>query len=72
MAIYWKLATHMRTEGWTNASKLAEAVGISKPAAYRIFEGKPLDRIDVATLEALARKLKVKPLTLLEYKKEKT
>lgn len=60
----------MKKRGWTNANQLADGAGLTKPAAYRVVAGEPLERIEVATLEALARAFKVKPWALLEWTEE--
>lgn len=65
--IRWNVAGPMKRKGWTTAYQLARETGISQPAAHRVLAGKPLDRIDVHTLEALARAFRVKPWTLLRY-----
>jgi transcriptional regulator with XRE-family HTH domain len=53
--VRWNIETHMRKKGWTTAYQLAKETGISQPAAHRVLSGDELDRIDVGTLEALAR-----------------
>lgn len=65
--IRWNLARHMERRGIENAYQLAAFAGLSKPTASRLVEGVALERIDVATLEALARAFRVRPWTLLEY-----
>lgn len=65
--IRYAIATHMRRKGWTNAYQLAKGAGITQPLAARVIAGGPLERLDVATLEALARAFRVKPWALLEY-----
>jgi transcriptional regulator with XRE-family HTH domain len=65
--IRWNVARHMAKRGWSTAYQLAKESGISQPAAARVLAGLPLDRIDVATLDALVRAFRVKPWVLLEY-----
>ena len=67
--IRWNVAKQMKERGWSNASQLAAGAGMTKPAAYRVVAGEPLERIDVATLETLAHVFKCSPWSLLEYKK---
>jgi transcriptional regulator with XRE-family HTH domain len=57
----------MERRGLENAYQLAAFAGLTKPLASRLLAGAPLERIDVATLEALARAFRVKPWALLEY-----
>lgn len=57
----------MARKGWTTAYQLARESGISQPAAARVLAGAPLERIDVATLESLARAFRVRPWALLEH-----
>jgi DNA-binding Xre family transcriptional regulator len=66
--IRWNVRKQMEERGWSNANQLAAGAGMTKPAAYRVFAGEPLDRIDVATLERLARVFKCSPWSLLDYK----
>ena len=59
-------------KGWKNAHQFAIGAGLSAPAAARIFEGEPLDRIDVRTLERLARAFGLKaPWALLDYRPDR-
>lgn len=58
----------MLARGWTTAYQLAKHANISRPGALRLLSGHPVERIDVTTLEAVARALRVRnPLALLEY-----
>ncbi len=57
----------MAKHGLTNANQLREFAKLTVPTAYNVLSGAPLQRIEVATLEALARAFKCKPWTLLEY-----
>lgn len=69
--IYWNVESHMTRKGWTTAYQLAKHAGISRPGALRVLSGHPVERIDTATLLALAKAFGVKdPLSLLEYRKE--
>jgi DNA-binding Xre family transcriptional regulator len=65
--IRWNLSKHMARKGWTTAYQLAKETGISQPAAHRVLSSEPVGRIDVATLESLARAFRVKPWALLEH-----
>lgn len=66
--IRWNIAKHMQRKGWASAYQLAKETGISQPAAANVLGGAPLERIDVAALEKLARAFRVKPWALLEYR----
>lgn len=65
--IRYSLEKHMKRKRWKNANQLAKGADIPPPLAYRVLAGEPLDRIEVATLEKLARVFGVKPWTLLEH-----
>lgn len=65
--IRWNVAKYMARKGWTTAYQLAQGAGISQPAAANVLAGRPLERIDVAALEKLARAFRVRPWALLEY-----
>jgi DNA-binding Xre family transcriptional regulator len=65
--IRWNLDRHMAKRGLTNAYQLAAFAGLTKPTAARVLAAEPLERIDVATLHALATAFRVKPWALLEY-----
>lgn len=65
--IVWNLAPLMKRRGLANAYQLAAFAGLTKPTAARVLAGAPLERIDVATLEALARAFRVQPWRLLVY-----
>ena len=66
MPIRWNLDRHLARKGWTNARQLSIGAGIGYPAAWRIMQGEPLDRIDCHTLETLAKVFRAKPLSLLK------
>lgn len=66
--IAYNLSKHLKRKSWTTAYQLAKGAGITQPAAHRVMAGEPLERIEVATLEALARAFHVKPWDLLTYK----
>lgn len=66
--IKYDLSRQMKRRGWTNANQLAKGADIPPPLAYRVLSGEPLERIEVATLEKLARVFAVKPWTLLVHK----
>lgn len=65
--IRWHIERHMARRGIANAYQLAAFAGLTKPTAARVVAGEPLDRIEVATLEALAKAFRVRPWALLEY-----
>lgn len=68
MTIRWDVKTRANAKGWENAHQFALGAGISYPLAARIFEGEPLERIDVATLEKLAKVFGLRnPWPLLDY-----
>ena len=68
MAIYWNVRERAEKQGWANAHQLAVGAGISYPIAWRIMKDAPLERIEVATLETLARAFSLKsPWALLRY-----
>ena len=73
MAIYWNVKARAEAKGWTNAHQLATNAGISYPIAWRILQGEasaePIERIETATLEKLARAFGLKsPWSLLDYR----
>jgi DNA-binding Xre family transcriptional regulator len=68
--IQWDLAEigrQMGKAGIANRKQLSERAGISLPTAYALAESGPLQRIDVPTLEALARVFDCSPWVLLAY-----
>lgn len=71
MAIYWNIKDRAAAKGWENAHQLAKAAGLSYPVAWRILQGEPIERIETATLETLARVFGVKPFSLLEHREGK-
>ena len=50
----WNIKPLMDAKGIENASQLAKFARLSPPVAQRVIDGEPLERIEVATLEALA------------------
>lgn len=67
MTIRWNLQPLMARRGIANANQLAQRASLTLPVAYRCLEEKDLDRIDVATLEALAGYFKCSPWRLLKH-----
>lgn len=68
--IRWDLAEIdrlMAERGIPNRKRLGELAELSLPTTYNISNSGALTRIDVPTLEALARVLKCSPLELLDY-----
>lgn len=68
--IRYNIGKYMDRKGWATAYQLAHGAGITQPAAHRVMAGEPLQRIEIATLEALARAFRVKPWALLDYDAE--
>jgi hypothetical protein len=58
---------HMAKRGWTNANQLAVGAKLTAPVAARVLAGAPLERIEVATLEKLARAFHHAPWEFLTY-----
>lgn len=69
MPIKWNLKPWMDRRGIANPNQLAERAGLTLPVAYRLFEERDLERIDIATLETLAAFFRCSPWRLLEYRK---
>ena len=67
MTIRWDVKDRAKQRGWENAQQFSLGAGITYPVAARVLEGKPLERIEVATLEKLAKVFGVKPWSLLDY-----
>lgn len=70
MPIHWdgrRIRREMKRRGIQNASQLAAATGLTKPTAAKILAAGRLERIDVATLEALAGGLGIRPGALLVH-----
>jgi transcriptional regulator with XRE-family HTH domain len=68
LMIRWNVRERAQARGWTNPQQLATATGLTYPLAARIWEAKPLQRIDVATLERLTTVFGLKtPWPLLDY-----
>lgn len=71
--IRWKLPPEkLRKAGIENAFQLARKAGIGYPTAAKLMatvsgDRPGVEKVDVRALEAVARALNVKPLTLLEY-----
>ena len=71
MTIRWNVKDRAKARGWDNAHQFALGAGLSYPLAARVFDGRALERIDVATLEQLARVFGLKaPWALLDYEAE--
>lgn len=66
--IRWNVKDRAARRGWTNARQLSLGATIGYPAAWRIMQGEPLDRLDIHTLETLTRAFGLKtPWALLTY-----
>jgi len=66
--ITWNVRARALAKGWTNPYQLAKGAGVTQPLAARVLADEPIGRIDVATLEALARAFALKtPWSLLSY-----
>lgn len=59
----------MKARGWANASQLARNAALTYPVAARVLQGAELERIEVATLEALCLAFDCEPWDVLEYKR---
>ncbi len=70
MAIYWNVRERAKAKGWANAHQFAIGAGISYPIAWRILTSDaPIERIETATLERLAKAFGLKtPWSLLEHR----
>ena len=55
----------MHRKGWTTAYRLAAETGISRPAAMRVLQADPVQRLDTELLETLATAFRVKPWALV-------
>lgn len=70
--IRWNIRNRAAKLGWKNAHALSMHAGLSYPVARRVWAEEAPARLDVATLEALARAFRVKtPWELLTYAPEK-
>jgi len=69
MPVHWNVQPLMARRGIANAHQLAERAGLTLPVAYRLLDGHPLERIDIATLERLAVFFRVSPWRLLDYRR---
>ena len=69
MPIRWKLQPWLDRRGIENPNQLAERAGLTLPVAYRLFEERDVERLDVATLDKLAVFFRCAPWRLLEYRK---
>lgn len=70
MAIFWNVKEIARLMGeheLRTQQQVNEAAGLSRLTMYNILRAGPLTRIDVPTLEALARTFHCSPWALLEY-----
>ncbi len=69
--VRFRLAEILEERGWT-AYKLAQEADLTVPAAYRLADPeRQIQRLDMATLDALCRVLKVQPGELLEWAPDK-
>lgn len=70
MPIFWdlpKIHRRMRDLGISSQQELNRVADLSRLTMHNITRSGPLTRIDVPTLEKLAKALDVKPLDLLRY-----
>ena len=66
--IRWNVRERAEAKGLANPQQLSSATGLTYPLAARVWEAKALKRIDVATLERLAKFFGLKtPWPLLDY-----
>lgn len=66
--IAWNLEfieKQMAKHGLANGNQLREFTGLTIPTTYNVLSGAPLQRIEVATLETLAKAFKCSPWRLL-------
>lgn len=69
--IYWNIEALLLKHGVRTAYELAKRANISRPGALRVLSGHPVERIDVATLLAIAEAFDVDdPLSLLAYRRK--
>lgn len=68
--VRWNIRNRAEALGCENPSQFAKKAGLTYPLARRLWDDPEIDRIDVATLQAVAKALKVRnPFKLLEYSK---
>jgi DNA-binding Xre family transcriptional regulator len=65
MAIRWRVDELLTQRGMTRY-RLARKAGLSPSGLYRMLDKPTIKRLDMATLEAIADVLAVKPLELLQ------
>ena len=63
--IRWKIAELLEARGWTSY-RLAQEIGLTIPATYRLVGSVEAWRIQSSTLEALCEVFDVEPGDLLE------
>jgi DNA-binding Xre family transcriptional regulator len=63
--IRWRIAEMMKARGWT-AYRLAQEIGLTIPATYRLVASEEIGRVDARTLEALCEVFGVEPGELIE------
>lgn len=69
--VRFRLAEILEGRGWT-AYRLAQETKLTVPAAYRLADpDRPVQRLDMTTLDTLCRVLKVQPGELLEWVPDK-
>ena len=69
--VRFRLAEILEERGWT-AYRLAQETALTVPAAYRLADpDRPVQRLDITTLDTLCRVLKVQPGELLEWVPDK-
>lgn len=69
--VRFRLAEILEGRGWT-AYRLAQETELTVPAAYRLADpDRPVQRLDMTTLDTLCRVLKVQPGELLEWVPDK-
>jgi DNA-binding Xre family transcriptional regulator len=69
--VRFRLAEILEGRRWT-AYRLAQETELTVPAAYRLADpDRPVQRLDMTTLDTLCRVLKVQPGELLEWVPDK-
>ncbi len=67
MPIRWNVAALMEAHGIANPNQLAERLNLTLPLAYRLVDGRDLERIDAKTVELLCRELGAEPTDLFAF-----
>ena len=68
MPVTWNLRPLMAKRGIANANQLAQRANLTLPVAYRLLDGRDIERIETATLDRLATFFHVSPWRLLKHR----